>query len=131
MIDYLNFIDELKELKKIHKDERPLLSDLDKKIFKEFEFSSRTKQCLIADNYVTIGDLVKTTESELLRIPNLGRKSINEVKEKLAEINVYIGMDLEDIIFSSKNLNYIDKLIAKYEKRVSDFESEMAPKKIA
>ena len=38
MIDYLTFIEELKELKKIHKDERPLLSDLDKKIFEEFKF---------------------------------------------------------------------------------------------
>ena len=128
MIDYLTFIEELKELKKIHKDERPLLSDLDKKIFEEFKFSSRTRNVLGQDNYVITGDLVKTTESELLRIPNLGRKSLNEIKEKLLEKNLQIGMDLKNTTFSAENLNYIDKLIAKYEKRVSEFESDMAPK---
>ena len=128
MIDYLTFIEELKELKKIHKDERPLLSDLDKKIFEEFKFSSRTRNVLGQDNYVITGDLVKTTESELLRIPNLGRKSLNEIKEKLAEMNLHLGMDLKNTTFSAENLNYIDKLITKYEKRVSDFESEHAPK---
>ena len=133
MIDYLTFIEELKELKKIHKDERPLLIDLDKNIFEEFKLSSRTMNVLanefdINRKFAPIRALVETTESELLRIPNLGRKSLNEIKEKLAEMNLHLGMDLKNTTFSAENLNYIDKLITKYEKRVSDFESEHAPK---
>jgi DNA-directed RNA polymerase subunit alpha len=62
----------------------------------ELELSVRSANCLKNDNIVYIGDLVQKTESEMLRTPNFGRKSLNEIKEVLAHMDLYLGMDIPD-----------------------------------
>lgn len=61
----------------------------------ELELSVRSANCLKNDNIVYIGDLVLKTESEMLRTPNFGRKSLNEIKEVLKVMNLELGMDIE------------------------------------
>ena len=61
----------------------------------ELELSVRSANCLKNDNIVYIGDLVQKTESEMLRTPNFGRKSLNEIKEVLKVMNLELGMDIE------------------------------------
>lgn len=60
----------------------------------ELELSVRSANCLKNDNIVYIGDLVQKTESEMLRTPNFGRKSLNEIKEVLAQMGLALGMDV-------------------------------------
>ena len=52
--------------------------------------------CLKAENIYYIGDLIQRTENELLKTPNLGRKSLNEIKEVLASRGLTLGMKLEN-----------------------------------
>jgi len=58
----------------------------------ELELSVRSANCLKNDNIVYIGDLVQKTEQEMLRTPNFGRKSLNEIKEVLASMGLTLGM---------------------------------------
>ncbi len=58
----------------------------------ELELSVRSANCLKNDNIVYIGDLVQKTEQEMLRTPNFGRKSLNEIKEVLASMGLGLGM---------------------------------------
>jgi DNA-directed RNA polymerase subunit alpha len=60
----------------------------------ELELSVRSANCLKNDNIVYIGDLIQKTESEMLRTPNFGRKSLNEIKEVLATMGLHLGMDV-------------------------------------
>ena len=60
----------------------------------ELELSVRSANCLKNDNIVYIGDLIQKTEAEMLRTPNFGRKSLNEIKEVLAEMGLHLGMEV-------------------------------------
>jgi DNA-directed RNA polymerase subunit alpha len=60
----------------------------------ELELSVRSANCLKNDNIVYIGDLIQKTEAEMLRTPNFGRKSLNEIKEVLAGMGLHLGMDV-------------------------------------
>ena len=60
----------------------------------ELELSVRSANCLKNDNIVYIGDLIQKTEGEMLRTPNFGRKSLNEIKEVLAQMGLHLGMDV-------------------------------------
>ena len=62
----------------------------------ELELSVRSANCLKNDNIVYIGDLIQKTEAEMLRTPNFGRKSLNEIKEVLSGMGLHLGMDVED-----------------------------------
>ncbi len=62
----------------------------------ELELSVRSANCLKNDNIVYIGDLVRKTEAEMLKTPNFGRKSLNEIKEVLANMGLRFGMEVED-----------------------------------
>ena len=75
----------------------------------ELELSVRSMNCLKNDNIIYIGDLVQKTEPEMLRTPNFGRKSLNEIKEVLNAMSLYLGMEIpkwppENIAELSKKL---------------------------
>lgn len=81
-------------------EEQPTESELkfDKNLLKkvdEMELSVRSQNCLKNDNIVYIGDLVQKTEGEMLKTPNFGRKSLNEIKEVLAGMGLRFGMEIE------------------------------------
>lgn len=61
----------------------------------ELELSVRSANCLKNDNIIYIGDLVQKSEAEMLRTPNFGRKSLNEIKEVLQSMGLRLGMDVQ------------------------------------
>lgn len=60
----------------------------------ELELSVRSANCLKNDNIIYIGDLIQKSEGEMLRTPNFGRKSLNEIKEVLAQMGLHLGMEV-------------------------------------
>ncbi len=60
----------------------------------ELELSVRSANCLKNDNIIYIGDLVQHSEAEMLRTPNFGRKSLNEIKEVLTNMGLHLGMEI-------------------------------------
>ena len=76
----------------------------------ELELSVRSANCLKNDNIVYIGDLIQKSEAEMLRTPNFGRKSLNEIKEVLAQMGLHLGMEVPN--WPPEN---IDELAKKYE----------------
>lgn len=70
--------------------DRNLLKKVD-----ELELSVRSQNCLKNDNIVYIGDLVRKPEAEMLKTPNFGRKSLNEIKDVLTSMNLRFGMEVE------------------------------------
>ncbi|MBQ8870569.1 MAG: DNA-directed RNA polymerase subunit alpha [Alphaproteobacteria bacterium] len=88
---FINF-DEPEDAAVDIKEELPFNRNLLKKV-EELELSVRSANCLKNDNIVYIGDLVQKTEAEMLRTPNFGRKSLNEIKEVLAKMGIHLGMD--------------------------------------
>ena len=88
---FINF-DEPRERKvEEERDDLPFNRNLLRKV-DELELSVRSANCLKNDNIVYIGDLVQKTEQEMLRTPNFGRKSLNEIKEVLASMGLGLGM---------------------------------------
>jgi DNA-directed RNA polymerase subunit alpha len=78
-------------------EERPSELPFNKNLLRkvdELELSVRSANCLKNDNIVYIGDLVQKTEPEMLRTPNFGRKSLNEIKEVLAQMGLHLGMEI-------------------------------------
>ncbi len=73
----------------------PFNSNLLKKV-DELELSVRSANCLKNDNIAFIGDLVQKSEHEMLRTPNFGRKSLNEIKEVLSQMGLSLGMEVQD-----------------------------------
>ncbi len=82
--------DEPEEEEQQLKFDRNLLKKVD-----ELELSVRSQNCLKNDNIVYIGDLVRKTEGEMLKTPNFGRKSLNEIKEVLASMGLRFGMEVD------------------------------------
>ena len=76
------------------KDELPFSRHLLRKV-EELELSVRSANCLKNDNIIYIGDLVQKTEADMLRTPNFGRKSLNEIKEVLTNMGIHLGMKVE------------------------------------
>ncbi|MDD4555723.1 MAG: DNA-directed RNA polymerase subunit alpha [Alphaproteobacteria bacterium] len=89
---FINF-DEPEVETKAEKEELPFNRNLLKKV-EELELSVRSANCLKNDNIVYIGDLVQKTEAEMLRTPNFGRKSLNEIKEVLTKMGIHLGMEV-------------------------------------
>ncbi|WP_184433968.1 DNA-directed RNA polymerase subunit alpha [Roseospira goensis] len=74
-------------------EELPFNKNLLRKV-DELELSVRSANCLKNDNIIYIGDLVQKTEAEMLRTPNFGRKSLNEIKEVLSQMGLHLGMEI-------------------------------------
>ena len=74
-------------------DDLPFNRNLLRKV-DELELSVRSANCLKNDNIVYIGDLVQKSEQEMLRTPNFGRKSLNEIKEVLSSMGLALGMSV-------------------------------------
>jgi len=89
---FINF-DEPESENESEKEELPFNRNLLKKV-EELELSVRSANCLKNDNIIYIGDLVQKTEAEMLRTPNFGRKSLNEIKEVLTKMGIHLGMDV-------------------------------------
>ena len=90
---FITFEEPKKKVEGESKPELPFNPALLKKV-DELELSVRSANCLKNDNIVYIGDLIQKTEAEMLRTPNFGRKSLNEIKEVLAGMNLHLGMDV-------------------------------------
>ncbi len=106
---FVNFDEPKKDLGGAAHEELPFNPALLRKV-DELELSVRSANCLKNDNIVYIGDLIQKTEAEMLRTPNFGRKSLNEIKEVLAGLGLHLGMDVPD--WPPDN---IEELAKKYE----------------
>ena len=92
---FINFEEQAVEDKKEEKSDLRFSPYLLKKV-DELELSVRSANCLKNDNIVYIGDLVQKTESEMLKTPNFGRKSLNEIKEVLVSMGLKFGMEVPE-----------------------------------
>jgi DNA-directed RNA polymerase subunit alpha len=90
---FINFEEPRHPSEDIRPSELPFNKNLLRKV-DELELSVRSANCLKNDNIVYIGDLVQKTEAEMLRTPNFGRKSLNEIKEVLAQMGLHLGMEI-------------------------------------
>jgi len=90
---FINFEEPRAVSEEEKKDELPFNKNLLRKV-DELELSVRSANCLKNDNIIYIGDLVQKTESDMLRTPNFGRKSLNEIKEVLAQMGLSLGMEI-------------------------------------
>ena len=91
---FINFEEPKESAAREEKDELPFNKNLLRKV-DELELSVRSANCLKNDNIVYIGDLVQKSESDMLRTPNFGRKSLNEIKEVLTVMGLHLGMKIE------------------------------------
>lgn len=105
---FIKFEEEVEEEEE-EEDKLPFDKNLLRKV-DELELSVRSQNCLKNDNIVYIGDLVTHTESEMLKTPNFGRKSLNEIKEVLASMGLKFGMKVEG--WPPENT---EELVKKYE----------------
>jgi DNA-directed RNA polymerase subunit alpha len=90
---FVNFEEPRREVEAPMIQELPFNPALLKKV-DELELSVRSANCLKNDNIVYIGDLIQKSEAEMLRTPNFGRKSLNEIKEVLATMGLHLGMEV-------------------------------------
>ena len=90
---FINFEEPTKAVEPEARPELAFNAALLKKV-DELELSVRSANCLKNDNIVYIGDLIQKTEAEMLRTPNFGRKSLNEIKEVLATMGLHLGMEV-------------------------------------
>ena len=106
--NFINFEEPEEEEAAPEVDDLPFNRNLLRKV-DELELSVRSANCLKNDNIVYIGDLILKSENEMLRTPNFGRKSLNEIKEVLTGMSLYLGMEIpnwppDNIVEMSKKL---------------------------
>jgi len=110
--DQLSMFVNFEEPEEVVTREKPSEPEFNKNLLRkvdELELSVRSMNCLKNDNIIYIGDLVQKSEGEMLRTPNFGRKSLNEIKEVLTGMSLYLGMEIpnwppENIVELSKKL---------------------------
>lgn len=94
----------------VNTDREAILAKLSLKI-NEIELSVRSTNCLQGANIETIGELVVMPESDMLKFRNFGKKSLTEIKQKLEEMGLYLGMDLSKMGITRDN---VKELITEY-----------------
>ena len=92
---FINFEEESETLAKDDRQEEPLNENLFRTV-EELELSVRSANCLQNANIHLIGELVQRSEGEMLKTKNFGRKSLNEIKEILAEMGLSLGMRIDN-----------------------------------
>jgi DNA-directed RNA polymerase subunit alpha len=95
--DQLQLFINFEEPQTSHREEEAAEPEFNPNLLKkvdELELSVRSANCLKNDNIIYIGDLVLYSESEMLRTPNFGRKSLNEIKEVLGHMGLHLGMEI-------------------------------------
>ena len=92
---FVNFEEE-EEVKISEQEDEPKLNPNLLRKVDELELSVRSANCLKNDNIIYIGDLVLKSENEMLRTPNFGRKSLNEIREVLSHMGLGLGMNIEN-----------------------------------
>jgi DNA-directed RNA polymerase subunit alpha len=95
--DQLQLFINFEEPSESHREEEAVEPEFNPNLLKkvdELELSVRSANCLKNDNIIYIGDLVQYSESEMLRTPNFGRKSLNEIKEVLGHMGLHLGMEI-------------------------------------
>jgi len=90
---FINFDEPQAALAEDREEELPFNKNLLRKV-DELELSVRSANCLKNDNIIYIGDLVQKSETDMLRTPNFGRKSLNEIKEVLGQMSLHLGMEI-------------------------------------
>ncbi len=108
---FINFEDP--ESNSSEKEEAESELPFDKKLLKrveELELSVRANNCLKNDDISYLGELVQKTENDMLKTPNFGRKSLNEIKMQLENMGLSLGMEVES--WPPENL---EELAKKYE----------------
>jgi DNA-directed RNA polymerase subunit alpha len=107
---FINFEDEVEYAGDEKDIPLPFNQNLLRKV-EDLELSVRSMNCLKGDNIVYIGDLVQKTENEMLRTPNFGRKSLNEIKEVLSHMGLYLGMQVNG--WPLENMEDVAKRVAR------------------
>ena len=105
---FINFDEPQEQSQEKEEEELPFNRNLLRKV-DELELSVRSANCLKNDNIVYIGDLVQKSESDMLRTPNFGRKSLNEIKEVLGQMGLHLGMEFPD--WPPENIEELAKLM--------------------
>ena len=90
---FINFEDPQAKKEEEEQEDLPFNRNLLRKV-DELELSVRSANCLKNDNIIYIGDLVQKSEADMLRTPNFGRKSLNEIKEVLGHMGLHLGMEI-------------------------------------
>ena len=90
---FINFDEPQAAFAEDREEELPFNKNLLRKV-DELELSVRSANCLKNDNIIYIGDLVQKSETDMLRTPNFGRKSLNEIKEVLGQMSLHLGMEI-------------------------------------
>ncbi|OQY57146.1 MAG: DNA-directed RNA polymerase subunit alpha [Desulfobacteraceae bacterium 4572_88] len=100
MTIFINFDEDLEPEpeKKSEKEKKPQFNENLYRSVEELELSVRSANCLKNADIINIYQLVSKTESEMLKTKNFGRKSLNEIKEVLAEMGLSLGMKLEGFV---------------------------------
>lgn len=100
---FINFEEEPIQQDDSVSEEEERLRELLNESVEELELSVRSANCLKTANIKTIGDLVRKTESDMLKYKNFGRKSLNEIKEILGGMGLSFGMDVDSILLKGKS----------------------------
>ena len=87
----------------IVEEKEPLVNENLFKTVEELELSVRSANCLKNANIEYLGELVQRTEQEMLKTKNFGRKSLNEIKAILEEMDLFLGMKLDDFPIADKS----------------------------
>ncbi|MCY3675606.1 MAG: DNA-directed RNA polymerase subunit alpha [Paracoccaceae bacterium] len=103
---FINFDEPVKSKQEDETPEAEVDSNLYLKVT-QLELSVRSANCLKNDNIIYVGDLVQKSEQEMLKTPNFGRKSLNEIKEVLSGMNLSLGMEIVD--WPPENIEILSK----------------------